>query len=115
MSAITPAMQQWCRALADLSVCRLVKRTVPEAPKWKQYRTEGPLRCAKPTWAMVDKLEAAGLVEWIERRPHEWVAVLSELGRSEAERDVKPPTAPATGWPFPFSSRGLHLAKGAAA
>lgn len=101
---ITPAMQQWCRALADPAVCRLVRRTVAEAPKWKQYRTEGPLRCAKPTWAMVDKLMAARLITWSERKPHESVAYLTALGYREATREVKAVTAAVTCWPFPVSA-----------
>lgn len=105
-TAITPAMSTWCRALVDLSQCRLVRRTVPEAPAWKQYRIEG-MRCAKPTWAMVDKLMAAGLIQWVEREPHVHVAVLTEAGRKEGTREVAAVSVRAarTEWPFPCSTR----------
>ncbi|MGE0446170.1 MAG: hypothetical protein AB7P99_13155 [Vicinamibacterales bacterium] len=105
-SKITPGMVNWCRALSDQDACRLLKRTVPQAPNWQHYRTEGPLRIAKPTWAMVDKLMAAGLISWTKRREHDFIAHLTVAGLAEAAHEQAPVIVKGEdAWPFPSSSR----------
>lgn len=100
---ITPGMQKWCHAIADLADCRLVKHVKPAHPDYKKYMTEGPLRIPKPTWDMVDRMQAAGLIEWGKRSPMEYVALLTTTGRELAEREVPVPRTPLTCWPFPVS------------
>jgi predicted transcriptional regulator len=97
-------MRKWCHAIADLADCRLVKHVKPAHPDYKKYMTEGPLRIPKPTWDMVDRLQAARLIEWAKRSPMEYVALLTEAGRAEAAHEVRVPKTPLTCWPFPVSA-----------
>lgn len=108
---LTPAMIEWCRAIADLTGCRLVRTTRLDAPTWKHYRTEGINRKQpKPTWAMVDRIVEAGLIGWAFRGTNrgtgyeECVAVLTDKGREIAAREVEAAAVKLRSWPFPVSA-----------
>lgn len=114
---ITPAMAEWCRALRDLTDCRLVRETYGPSEYQKTYIVEGPLRKAKPTWAMVARLEQAGLIQWENRgagrrlyvvglpdRTIEHVALLTAAGRAESEKDMPVVVQTSATWPFPVSA-----------
>src|SRR4051812_44326178 len=110
---ITPAIEEWCRALENGVDCRLVRETHGEDLRHKTYVVEGPLRKSKPTWAMVDRLEEARLITWESRgfgrhlyiaglpdRVTEYVAKLTAAGRGVAAREMKVVVPRSNTWPF---------------
>jgi hypothetical protein len=101
---ITPAMHRWCRAISDRTYCRLIKRLVDGRKDWPHYTIEGQ-KLAKPSWAMVQRLEEAGLITWDRRsQPHEFIASLTTAGRAQAEIEDEFKAPPLTTWPFPVSA-----------
>ncbi len=102
---LTPAMIEWCRYVAtDVRHARLVRRTHPDYPEHKHYRTEGWPRPLKPSWAMADKLLAAGLIRWRPYGKDQHIATLTAAGRVAANTGVKKEAPPLTCWPFPVST-----------